>query len=50
VFVAGLGQPQPVEVELGIVSREYSQMLTGDLQPGDRVVLDPPEWLTQGLK
>jgi HlyD family secretion protein len=45
VFVAGLGQPTPVEVELGTVSAQFSQLLAGDLLPGDRVVIDPPEWL-----
>ena len=45
VFVAGIGQPTPVEVELGTVSAKFSQLLAGDLQPGDRVVIDPPEWL-----
>lgn len=50
VFVESFGQPRAVEVEVGIVSREYSQVLTGDLQPGDQVVLDPPEWLTTGLE
>ena len=50
VFVAGLGQPDPVEVDLGIISADYSQLLSGDLQPGDRVVIDPPEWLLTGLE
>jgi len=45
VFVAGLGQPTPVEVELRTVSSQFSQLLAGNLQPGDRVVIDPPEWL-----
>jgi HlyD family secretion protein len=50
VFVERLGQPQPVEVDLGVISGDYSEVLAGDLQPGDRVVLDPPEWLTAGLQ
>jgi len=50
VFVESLGQPRAVEVELGSVSGEFSQVLNGDLQPGDQVVLDPPEWLTTGLE
>jgi HlyD family secretion protein len=36
------GQPQPVPVELGISAGEYSQVLSGDLKEGDRVVLNPP--------
>jgi HlyD family secretion protein len=36
------GQPQPVPVELGISTGEYSQVLSGDLKEGDRVVLNPP--------
>jgi HlyD family secretion protein len=36
------GQPQPVPVELGISTGEYSQVLGGDLKEGDQVVLNPP--------
>ena len=36
------GQPQPVPVELGISTGDYSQVLSGDLKEGDRVVLNPP--------
>jgi HlyD family secretion protein len=36
------GQPQPVPVELGISAGEYSQVLSGNLKEGDRVVLNPP--------
>jgi HlyD family secretion protein len=35
-------QPQPVPVELGISAGEYSQVLSGNLKEGDRVVLNPP--------
>jgi HlyD family secretion protein len=36
------GQPQPVPVELGISAGEYSQVVSGALKEGDRVVLNPP--------
>jgi HlyD family secretion protein len=36
------GQPQPVPVELGLSAGEYSQVLSGNLKAGDRVVLNPP--------
>jgi HlyD family secretion protein len=35
-------QPQAVPVELGISAGEYSQVLSGNLKAGDRVVLNPP--------
>jgi multidrug efflux pump subunit AcrA (membrane-fusion protein) len=50
VFIAGLGQPQPVEVNLETITAEYSQLIEGDINPGDRIVLEPPEWLVAGLK
>jgi HlyD family secretion protein len=36
------GQPQPIPVELGISTGDYSQVLSGGLKEGDRVVLNPP--------
>jgi HlyD family secretion protein len=36
------GQPQPIPVELGISAGGYSQVLSGNLKEGDRVVLNPP--------
>ncbi|MGH2582684.1 MAG: efflux RND transporter periplasmic adaptor subunit [Anaerolineales bacterium] len=32
----------PVEVELGASSSTHSEMVTGSIQPGDRIVLNPP--------
>lgn len=36
------GQLTPVEITLGASSDRYSQLLDGDLQPGDVIVLNPP--------
>jgi HlyD family secretion protein len=36
------GQLTPVEITLGANSDRYSQLLEGDLQPGDLIVLNPP--------
>jgi HlyD family secretion protein len=36
------GQLSPVEVTLGASSDTFSQLLEGDLQPGDVIVLNPP--------
>ena len=37
------GDLKPVEVTLGATSDRYSQLLEGDLQPGDMLVLNPRE-------
>jgi HlyD family secretion protein len=37
------GDLKPVEVTLGATSDRYSQLLEGDLQPGDLLVLNPSE-------
>jgi HlyD family secretion protein len=37
------GDLKPVEVTLGATSDRYSQLLEGDLQPGDLLVLNPAE-------
>lgn len=50
VFAAGLGQPQPVDVNIETITAEYSQLIDGDIEPGDRIVLDPPDWLMTGLE
>ncbi|HWQ84236.1 MAG TPA: efflux RND transporter periplasmic adaptor subunit [Anaerolineales bacterium] len=50
VFVARAGQPEAVVVDLEAVTTEYSQLVAGDVQPGDRIVMDPPEWLTVDLE
>ncbi|MCA1954877.1 MAG: efflux RND transporter periplasmic adaptor subunit [Anaerolinea sp.] len=42
VFVQrGAGLPQPVKIQLGISSETHSQVLSGDLQVGDAIVLNP---------
>lgn len=42
VFVQrGTGLPQPVPIQLGISSEVYSQVISGDLQEGDAIVLNP---------
>jgi len=46
VYVLGEdGLPNPVEVRLGATSDVYSQLVGGDLQEGDLIVLNPPETL-----
>jgi HlyD family secretion protein len=43
VYVLGdNGQLNPVEISLGASSDRFSQLLEGDLQPGDLIVLNPP--------
>jgi len=43
VYVLGEdGLPNPVEVRLGATSDVYSQLVGGDLQEGDLIVLNPP--------
>lgn len=42
VYLLRDGQPVPVNVTLGLSSSEEAQVLEGDLQPGDLVVLNPP--------
>ncbi len=42
VYVLRDGQPVPVEVVLGLSSAGEAQVLEGDLQPGEAVVLNPP--------
>jgi len=34
---------QPVTITLGTTSGNYSEILAGDLQPGDEIILNPPE-------
>jgi HlyD family secretion protein len=36
------GQPQPVEITLGISSDKFSELKSGNLKAGDQVVLNPP--------
>ncbi len=42
VFLLQNGEPQPVEVTLGATSGEYVQIVSGPVQEGDQVVLNPP--------
>jgi HlyD family secretion protein len=42
VYVLREGRPVPVEVVLGLSSAEDIQVLEGDLQPGEAVILNPP--------
>lgn len=42
VYVLVDGRPTPVEVTLGASSDTQSEVLAGDLKPGDRIVLNPP--------
>jgi len=42
VYVLKEGVPQPVEISLGASSEVYSQLLSGDLEEGDPIVLNPP--------
>jgi HlyD family secretion protein len=43
VYVQRGGQIIPIEVKLGASSETYSEILEGDLQPGERVLVDLPE-------
>jgi HlyD family secretion protein len=42
VYILRDGAPQPVPVTLGASSETVSQVLEGELKPGDPVVLNPP--------
>ncbi len=42
VYVLRSGAPEAVEIELGASSETVSEVLDGDLQVGDQVVLNPP--------
>lgn len=42
VYVLRGGQPVPVTVRLGSSSELYSQVLDGDLEEGDQILLNPP--------
>jgi HlyD family secretion protein len=42
VFILRDGKPVPVDITLGISSDIYTQVLAGDLQVGDQVLLNPP--------
>lgn len=42
VYILQQGQPEAVEVELGASSDLDSQVLSGDLEAGDQIILNPP--------
>ena len=42
VYVLKDGKLEPVEITLGASSDTMSQLLEGDIQPGDLIVLNPP--------
>jgi HlyD family secretion protein len=42
VYVLREGMPQPVEVELGASSETSSQVVGGELQEGEAILLNPP--------
>ena len=48
VYVLRDGGITPVEITLGAASDEYSQVLAGDLQAGDQVLLELPDQLLRG--
>jgi HlyD family secretion protein len=45
VYVLQAGKPQPVQVELGASSDVMTQILSGSVQEGDQIVLNPPTQL-----
>jgi HlyD family secretion protein len=42
VYVLRDGELEPVEIILGVSSESYSEIVGGDLQEGDPIVLNPP--------
>jgi HlyD family secretion protein len=42
VYVLKGGKPEPVEITLGASSDTMSQLLEGEINPGDAIVLNPP--------
>ena len=42
VYILEEGNLEPVPIRLGVSSEVYSQVLEGDLQVGDEIVLNPP--------
>jgi len=48
VFILQNGKPVPVEITLGISSDVFTQVLSGDLQVGDQILLSPPPELFAG--
>jgi HlyD family secretion protein len=48
VYVLRDGQYTPVQVRLGATTKDLSQVLEGDLQAGDQVLLNPSEVVSSG--
>jgi HlyD family secretion protein len=48
VYILKNGQLEPVQVTLGASSNLYSEVVDGDLNAGDTLVLNPPSTLMQG--
>jgi HlyD family secretion protein len=48
VYILQDGQLEPVQVTLGASSDLYSEVVDGELNAGDTVVLNPPSMLFQG--
>jgi HlyD family secretion protein len=43
VYILKNGIPEPVSITLGASSETDSEVVEGELQAGDRIVLNPPE-------
>lgn len=48
VYIYNNLELEKVEIELGASSDLYSEVINGDLQPGDKIVLNPPSEFEQG--
>jgi HlyD family secretion protein len=48
VYILQNDQLIPIEITLGLSSDTYSEVLEGDLNPGDQIVIDPPSDLLDG--
>ena len=47
VYVLKNNIPMPVEITLGASANNYSQITSGDLKVGDRIILNPPANMPQ---
>ncbi len=48
VYILQNGQQQPVVIQLGASSDSYSEVLSGDLQAGDSIILNPAFYPAEG--
>lgn len=48
IYLLKLGEPTPVEIEIGAQSDNYSELLSGEVKAGDTVVLNPPTQFESG--